>query len=788
MKQIDFDEARRFLHALGKPAGTIRLRAFYHALNPKKANDAGRKGAPSRSVMQQWQNEGRGVYVVINDGGDKDVEITTCRAFFCEWDDRPTEWQLTAWKELNLPEPTVQVSTGGKSIHSYWVLTDPITPKYWELIQSRLLDYADADRSIKNAARVMRLPGTYHAGGDGKLGDMCSIVTFTNNHYTVNKIEDCLPSEQYYQHEQPARIYKEQTARSIDEIYDALKHIPPRIPGTGTYHIYRNILWALAAELGDPDQAAALMQSHSPQWLDVYAIANSGGQQINANTFWYWARHYGWRPAAQIIQLRPQSKAIDPDSTVNLQLYNKATTEWLDLVVEHVFEYPAKRWICVDNILHCWDGTHYKPHIDEEIAPKLACFLSALHVIDAKTSETLHPWKRAKYVDEALIWMRRLLPPVEVNPKNAINCRNGIVKWSWINKKLQYTFTPHSSDIFFTYITNYDYDPNASVEHLFRLLEAVDPNDLDTLQRILGSGLDLSKYRATRGRPRAVLMIGEGSNGKDTIRTALRDTLGSRNFTSCSLADFRTYDQGRKFPIASLRGASVNWSSENSQFVHIDNLQSLKAAISGEELSFELKGIQESQFVPSALFVFNLNKDPSLSGDQVAIETRFHVFKFKKTFMATPTQPNHIQADPKLKDDPDFIQQMICPAFLNWLLEGLALSVADGIDYSSGKQAMEDVRRAGCHLWEFCDAIGLSAQDDGRVPVSTVYDALRAWYRDEGYLDNHGHWLLDPPADRTVKAPRLLVPALKALFPKLASERSVGRSRDRLIMGLALDT
>ena len=156
--------------------------------------------------------------------------------------------------------------------------------------------------------------------------------------------------------------------------------------------------------------------------------------------------------------------------------------------------------------------------------------------------------------------------------------------------------------------------------------------------------------------------------------------------------------------------------------------------------------------------------------------------------MATPTQPNHIQADPKLKDDPDFIQQMICPAFLNWLLEGLALSVANGIDYSSGKQAMEDVRRAGCHLWEFCDAIGLSAQDDGRVPVSTVYDALRAWYRDEGYLDSHGHWLLDPPADRTVKAPRLLVPALKALFPKLASERSVGRSRDRLIMGLALDT
>jgi putative DNA primase/helicase len=282
-------------------------------------------------------------------------------------------------------------------------------------------------------------------------------------------------------------------------------------------------------------------------------------------------------------------------------------------------------------------------------------------------------------------------------------------------------------------------------------------------------------------------MIGEGSNGKDTIRTALRDTLGSRNFTSCTLADFRQYDQGRKFPIAPLRGASVNWSSENSQFVSIDNLQSLKAAISGEELSYELKGVQESQFVPSALFVFNLNKDPSLTGEQAAIETRFHVFKFRKTFMATPTEPTHLQADPRLKDDPSFIQEQICPAFLNWLLEGMALSVADGIDYATGNQAMQDVRRGSCHLWDFCDAVGLTWDEDAQVSCKRVWDALQNWYREEGYVDAGGRWLMDPPADRTVKAPRLLAPALRQIFPKLASDRSGGKSRDRLFLGLKLD-
>jgi phage/plasmid-associated DNA primase len=798
MKPLDFAEGQRFINALGKPAGTVRLRAFLHKDHADKAADHGRKGGMSRSLVTQWQAEGRGVYVVINDGGDKDADITTCRAFFCEWDNRPIEWQLKAWQELGLPEPTMQVSTGGKSIHNYWVLSDAITTEHWKLIQTRLLNYADADRTTKNLARVMRLPGTYHASADGTLGEMCKIVGYSGTRYRVFDIEAALPDDSFYNHQSQAlrEPYQDHQPPTLDEIKTALSRIPQRVSGDNTYEKYRNILWSLKTIVGE-DQAISFMESHSPSGVsgwNVSQIARSGGDKINPGTFWYWARYHGYQntPPLKTQPTRripsPATTATDPDQVINLQLYSKTTTEWLDLVVEHVFEYPTKQWICVDNILHCWDGTHYKPIPDEELTPSLAAFLSAIHVVDHKTGQHEYPWKRPKYIDEALAWMRRLLPPVAVNPQYAINCRNGIVSWTWNDRAMQLQFQPHTPSQHFTYITNYDYDPNANPQHLTRLLEAVESDDRDTLQRILGSGLHLAKYRASRGRPRAVLMIGEGSNGKDTIRTALRDTLGARNFTSCTLADFRQYDNGRKFPIAPLRGASVNWSSENSQFVHIDNLQSLKAAISGEELSYELKGVQESQFVPSALFVFNLNKDPSLSGDQVAIETRFHVFRFRKTFMATPTEPNHIQADPRLKDDPEFIQQMICPAFLNWLIEGLMLSVAEGIDYSTGTKAMEDVRRSSCHLWEFCDAIGLTYDPDSTVSVSTVYDRLRSWYRDEGYLDKADRWIIDPPNDRTVKASRLLVAALKQIFPKIASDRGAGKSRDRLIQGLKLDS
>ena len=86
--EINFDEARRFIALLDKPPGTIRLRAFLHAKHPDKPGDKGRKGGPSKSAITAWQAEGRGVYVVINDGGDTDADITAGRALFIEWDDQ----------------------------------------------------------------------------------------------------------------------------------------------------------------------------------------------------------------------------------------------------------------------------------------------------------------------------------------------------------------------------------------------------------------------------------------------------------------------------------------------------------------------------------------------------------------------------------------------------------------------------------------------------------------------------------------------------------------------------
>ena len=299
---LDLSQTKLFTSILKKQKGDLRLRAFYPSGHPFKSSDSGRKGEPKRTTVEEWQNEGRGVYAVINDGGDTDSEITQCRAVFCEWDDRPKEWQIDAWKDLGLPEPTIQVDTGGKSIHNYWVFAEPISVDDWKSLQTRLLDHADADRSLKNPSRVMRLPGTFHIDGDGNPGGLTTIINTSDNYYTIRDIEKALPSRKIHEKMIEAGRYSDYKARTLDEVREALDKVPARKAGTGTYHIYRNLFWGLikaVEEAGSTrDQAISLMQANSPSWKGLQQIATSGGEKVTAGTFWYWAKHFGWRPPA----------------------------------------------------------------------------------------------------------------------------------------------------------------------------------------------------------------------------------------------------------------------------------------------------------------------------------------------------------------------------------------------------------------------------------------------------------------------------------------------------------
>jgi hypothetical protein len=157
------EQAIRFLALLGKRQEDARLRAFPWKKSTRKAEIGARKGGFDLARAARWNADGRGIYLVINNGGDRKQDINQCIAFFVEWDDRPIEWQVTAWQELGLPEPSIIVSTG-HSAHTYWVLSEPIGPERWRPVQERLIDVCDSDQACKDESRVMRLPGFDYIG------------------------------------------------------------------------------------------------------------------------------------------------------------------------------------------------------------------------------------------------------------------------------------------------------------------------------------------------------------------------------------------------------------------------------------------------------------------------------------------------------------------------------------------------------------------------------------------------------------------------------------------------
>jgi len=177
---IDQEQAKKQLELLGYKSGDkVYLTAFFPKGDPRTKGENRDKGRKSErliySEVETWQAEGRGVYLVVNGHSHAKENVKNCRAIFYEHDDLDKGIQLTLWQSLGLPEPTLQVDTGGKSIHSYWVFDQPIHPELWAFdegkgnwkgLQADLLKFANADKSLVNPNRVMRLAGCWYMVND----------------------------------------------------------------------------------------------------------------------------------------------------------------------------------------------------------------------------------------------------------------------------------------------------------------------------------------------------------------------------------------------------------------------------------------------------------------------------------------------------------------------------------------------------------------------------------------------------------------------------------------------
>ncbi len=194
---IDRNQATEQLKALGYSRGdTIYPRVIVPDGDPRKSTNAQARNLQGLkwSEVERFNQDGYGIYIVVNGGGHKDEDITHCRAIFCEFDDRPVEDQIFFWRDLSLPEPSLQIATR-KSVHTYWVFDSPIPVEDWRQLQTALLTYTESDQSLKNPSRVMRLAGAYHIK-PGSDPIQCQIIHQSSNRYSYEELRSHIPVAQ----------------------------------------------------------------------------------------------------------------------------------------------------------------------------------------------------------------------------------------------------------------------------------------------------------------------------------------------------------------------------------------------------------------------------------------------------------------------------------------------------------------------------------------------------------------------------------------------------------------
>ena len=164
------------LGALFNPTDTVCFRVFDDKKDgvfkgSKLSCECGKyKGI--EETLKNHNAMNRGIFFVVNYGGQDDESITRINAQFVEMDNDSFDEQQKKIDAFPLP-PSMVMKTQ-KSYHVYWFMDSTAKVERFRMIQTRLVKHFDGDPMCVNESRVMRLPGFMHCKKDTPVEVMSS--------------------------------------------------------------------------------------------------------------------------------------------------------------------------------------------------------------------------------------------------------------------------------------------------------------------------------------------------------------------------------------------------------------------------------------------------------------------------------------------------------------------------------------------------------------------------------------------------------------------------------------
>lgn len=208
-----------------------------------------------------------------------------------------------------------------------------------------------------------------------------------------------------------------------------------------------------------------------------------------------------------------------------------------------------------------------------------------------------------------------------------INVRNGMIRWADADGRLH----PHAPEYRSTVQLPVDYSPDATCPAFEQYLAQVLPKDCyEVTDDSPGFIWELIGYCLYSGNPLhiAVLLYGNGRNGKGVLIRVLKRLIGERN---CSTVTLHELVENR-FRAATLFGKLANLAGDlDARW--LDNTATFKAITGGDTIQGEHKYGAVFDFQPWALPVYSTNKAFGSADSSEGWVARWVVVPFPRCFI-----------------------------------------------------------------------------------------------------------------------------------------------------------
>lgn len=252
-----------------------------------------------------------------------------------------------------------------------------------------------------------------------------------------------------------------------------------------------------------------------------------------------------------------------------------------------------------------------------KIKIKEECEILANECYNSLVSEVIGTVQRRTYVQRSEF----------DNYPTLLNLRNGILD---IEKK---EVKDHNPEYLFRIQLPINYNPDAKAEKIIKFLnEILEPEYIDWV-------LDFIAYCLVKNckQEKAMMLIGEGGNGKSTLLRLLELFLGSDNVSHNSIHELE-YD---RFAKANLDGKLANMHADiNSN--EIKKTSILKQLISGDSIEVQKKNQNPYTLKPFAKLIFSANQMPEVNEEREAFFQRWLVVDFVNSFRGTDRENKNL--------------------------------------------------------------------------------------------------------------------------------------------------